>query len=74
MIFTVLIFVALYLAPMIVALCRKHRQAGAIAALNILLGWSVLGWIGALIWSLTSPAPAPTVIIHNNTGAGQPGN
>jgi len=26
----------------------------AILVLNLLLGWTFLGWVGALIWSLTA--------------------
>lgn len=43
----------LYLLPTFVAVARKHRNKMAIAALNILLGWSVLGWVGSLVWSLS---------------------
>jgi len=45
----VVCWIALYMAPTIVAVCRKHRQAGAIAALNFFLGVTIIGWIGALI-------------------------
>jgi hypothetical protein len=55
LLFVVLLF--LYFAPTLVAAKREHHNTGAIAALNILLGWTILGWIAALIWSLTSPPP-----------------
>lgn len=42
-----------YFAPMITAFVRRHKQRQAIAMLNFLLGWTVLGWAGAMIWSLT---------------------
>lgn len=42
-----------YFVPALVAYRRDHHQKMAIAALNILLGWTVLGWIAALIWSVT---------------------
>jgi branched-subunit amino acid transport protein AzlD len=44
---------ALYLLPFIIAKTRKHRNAAAIGVLNLLLGWTVLGWIGALVWACT---------------------
>lgn len=53
------IMVAAYLAPAIVAFLRHHHNQWAIFALNLLLGWSVIGWVVALVWSLTRPAPQP---------------
>ncbi len=43
----------LYFIPALEAHRRRHRNARAIAALNALLGWTVLGWIVALVWALT---------------------
>ena len=44
---------ALYFIPAIIAWLRGHQSKWAITALNALLGWTFLGWIGALVWSLT---------------------
>lgn len=49
-----LIALALYLLPGYIASHRNHHNANAIYALNILLGWTFLGWVIALIWSLTA--------------------
>jgi Superinfection immunity protein len=49
----VFIGMLVYIFPSFVADIRSHRQRYAILALNLLLGWTVLGWIIALIWSLT---------------------
>jgi hypothetical protein len=58
--------VAFYLLPTALALYRDCNATGWIAGLNILLGWTVLGWIAALGWAasgrirtLPSYAPAP---------------
>ena len=45
---------AAYLFPGIVASSRHHHQRSAIWVLNFFLGWTVLGWIGALIWASTA--------------------
>ena len=45
--------IALYFVPWLVAVSRKHNNAGAIAVLNIFLGWTFLGWVAALVWSMT---------------------
>lgn len=47
----------LYLLPAFVAGWRDHHNLVAIVVLNILLGWTVIGWILALVWSCTSPPP-----------------
>ena len=47
--------VMVYCLPAITAWYRSHHNTAAILALNLLLGWTVIGWIGALIWALTRP-------------------
>jgi Superinfection immunity protein len=53
---------AAYFLPSIVAAARKHRNTTAIFFLNLLLGWSGIGWVGALIWALTNPYSATVVV------------
>lgn len=43
-----------YLLPSFVALQRKHANTTAICALNILVGWSFIGWVAALVWALVN--------------------
>ena len=43
-----------YFLPTLVAGYRRHRQTLAICLLNLLLGWTGLGWIAALVWSATA--------------------
>ena len=51
--------VLLYFLPSIVG--RQKRNANAILAFNLFLGWTVIGWIAALVWSLmTEPASHAT--------------
>jgi hypothetical protein len=52
----------MYLLPGIVATLRHHRHAAGIWLLDIFLGWTFLGWIGALIWACTSPDAAPVFV------------
>ena len=42
-----------YLLPTFIALGRRHQNTPAIVALDLLLGWTFLGWVAALVWSLT---------------------
>jgi hypothetical protein len=57
--FTLLILAVLYFIPAIVAFRRQHPNATPIMVLNICLGWTILGWVAALVWSLMNPAPKP---------------
>ncbi len=50
--------VLLYLLPSAVAALRRHRDRGALLALNLLAGWTGLGWLIALVWSLTGSGEA----------------
>ena len=48
----VVVVAVLYFAPTLVAHRRRHRNLVAVFALNLLLGWTFLGWVAALIWAL----------------------
>jgi hypothetical protein len=49
-----LIGLLLYFLPAIVAIVRGHPNSLAIFILNLLLGWTFIGWVIALVWSFTS--------------------
>ena len=48
----------MYFLPTIIALIKSKRDAVAILLLNLFLGWSVIGWIIALVWAVKNDAPA----------------
>lgn len=48
-----------YFIPASVALARSHHSTLAILALNLLLGWTFLGWVAALVWALTKVNASP---------------
>ncbi len=43
---------AVYFVPTIVAIVRHARNVMGIVLLNIFGGWTFVGWIIALVWSL----------------------
>lgn len=51
------VLLGVYCIPMFVAMYRNHRQMLAIIVLNFLLGWTLLGWVGALVWACTNSTP-----------------
>jgi uncharacterized membrane protein YqaE (UPF0057 family) len=58
-IFMVLIALFAYFLPTVVAEARGHQNSGVIFLINLLLGWTILGWIGALVWAATTVQPRP---------------
>ena len=66
LIIVLILSIALYFLPTIIALIRKKRNTVAILLLNFFLGWSLVGWVIALVWASTSDPSQPTVIIQNN--------
>lgn len=44
----------LYLIPTIIAFLRYHHQIGPILVINLLLGWTFIGWVVALAMSVSS--------------------
>lgn len=50
----VMMAMCLYMLPGLIARFRGHPNVNAIAVLNFFLGWTALGWIGALVWAWTA--------------------
>jgi hypothetical protein len=48
---------AMYFLPSLIAFARSKRDMTAIFLLNFFLGWSVIGWIIALIWAVKPDVP-----------------
>ena len=46
------VLLAGYFLPTVVAGFRGHKNTLAIFLLNLFLGWTLIGWLGALIWSV----------------------
>ena len=65
----VLLFVlAVYLIPTIIAFTRGHASKWGIGVLNIVLGWSLIFWVVALIWSLSNKRQSQTTIVNVGSG------
>ena len=51
--------VVVYFLPCLVAGWRNHPQAGPTLVVNLFLGWTGIGWVVALAWSLSSISRRP---------------
>ena len=60
----------IYFTPSILALLRGKKNTIAIMALNLFLGWTLIGWVVSLVWSLSSnPKPAKIIVNQQNVKA-----
>ena len=49
-----LIMLATYFLPTIIAIVRNKANLVGILLVNLFLGWSVIGWIVALVWAVST--------------------
>lgn len=59
----------LYFIPAIVA--RNKRSFGSVTAINLFLGWTIVGWVVALAWALKDDPPEK-IVVHQIAPLGQP--
>lgn len=52
-----------YFLPSIVAWDKGHANLAAIVILNLLLGWTFVGWVVALVWAMSKPAVITVVSV-----------
>jgi hypothetical protein len=48
-----------YFLPSIIAFARSKRDLLSIFFLNLFLGWTLIGWVVALVWAAKVDAPLP---------------
>jgi hypothetical protein len=54
----VLVLLALYIVPSIVAVVRNVPNVGSVIVINALLGWTLIGWVVALAMAVRTVPPA----------------
>ena len=52
---TLLFLTLLYFLPSIVG--KDKKDASGIFLVNLLLGWTVVGWVAAMVWACASDRP-----------------
>jgi hypothetical protein len=50
----VVIAIALYVTPAVIAFTRKSQNRVPILVVDLLLGWTVVGWVAMLVWAIVS--------------------
>ncbi len=41
-----------YFTPALIAVLRQHRFSTAIGLINFFLGWTLVGWLAAIVWAV----------------------
>ena len=54
-----IVMILVYPLPLIIASYREHPHLLGIMLVNLALGWTIVGWILALRWSLWTPTAGP---------------
>lgn len=49
----------LYFLPTYEAVSNDNPNITSIGLVNILLGWTLIGWVVALVWAINKPSPTP---------------
>lgn len=57
----IIVVAFIYFMPTIVAAIDKKQNAAAIFLLNLFLGWTLIGWVAALVWAATKDMQ-PTIV------------
>ncbi len=63
----VIVGIVFYFIPSLIALLRGKKNLLAIIALNFFLGWSLIGWVVALVWSLSSDYKPQPIVVKQTT-------
>lgn len=48
-----------YLAPSAIAIFGRAKHSVEILIVNVLFGWTLIGWLLAFVWSVTDAPAAP---------------
>jgi hypothetical protein len=65
---TIFFVPALYMQPTFEAWINKHPNLYSVALLNIFLGWTIVGWVGAIVWAFNKPSTVVVVTDHGTAG------
>lgn len=49
------VLLGVYMLPTLVAFGRGHRHRVLIGLVNILVGWTFVGWFAVVFWAATDP-------------------
>ena len=61
----IILFAIIYFLPSILAYNYGHKNALDIALINVFLGWTIIGWLIALVWVFSERGGKFDMIMRN---------
>jgi T4 superinfection immunity protein len=52
-----IVAIVLHFWPTVTAIRRRHPALGGVILLNVLAGWTVIGWVVAFVWAYQGTSP-----------------
>lgn len=52
-----IVMMLIYPLPSVVAFARHHQNRVAILLINLITGFTMIGWVVAMVWALTAVIP-----------------
>ncbi len=53
------VLIGTYFLPSVIAFSRGHQHSAPILLLNLFLGWTLVGWVAALVWAAMPVSATP---------------
>jgi hypothetical protein len=60
----IIVGLILYFLPTVAVIFNRHPHSGGVFLLNLLLGWTLIGWVCALVWAISKPIPHQVVVLQ----------
>ena len=67
MLFLLFIALGIYFIPTSIAMMRGSNLTAAILVVNLFFGWTIIGWVGALVMAVLPKQKDQVIYINQNT-------
>jgi hypothetical protein len=57
-----IVVIVIYILPTLIAFGREHPHRQDLLVLNLLLGWTLIGWVGVFLWATLARAEDTAIL------------
>ena len=69
-----IVYLIIYFLPTIIALLSGCDRTGPVFLMNLLLGWTFVGWVWAFVWAVSPKRQQQNILITNHISAERKNN